>query len=69
MFLRWTAAVLAVLAGAAVLGVGSCSPQRDATSSLMPPSPSSVPGSAPGASFADALRAAQPKEEGERKSI
>jgi len=68
MLLRWTA-VLAGLAVAAVLGVASCSPQRDATSSLMPLSPSSAPGAAPGTSFADAQRAAQPKEEGERKSI
>ena len=72
MLLRWTA-VLAVLALAAVIGVASCSPQRDATSSLMLQSPSSAPGAVPGdipsASIADARRAAQPKEEGERKSL
>jgi hypothetical protein len=62
MSLHRTAAALAVL------GVVACSPERDATSSVPPPVLTNPLGVAPSASVVEPQGAAQPKEDGGKRS-
>jgi len=60
--------LLRIAAALAVLGVVACNPERDATSSVPLPVLTNPLGVAPGVSVAEPHQAAQPKEDGGKRS-